>query len=101
MIIYNITTLVSWAVHDDWKDWMIKEHIPQMIATQLFTHHRMVRLLEVNEDDGPTYALQLYVSNLTNFNLYREKHLDEFERKQKHAFGNQAVSFASLMEVIN
>lgn len=101
MIIYNITTLVSWSIHNDWKEWMIKKHIPEIIATQLFTHHRMVKLLEVNEDEGPTYALQLYVNNLANFELYREKHLDEFEKKQKRAFGDHAVSFASLMEVIN
>lgn len=101
MIIYNITTLVSWPIHNDWKEWMINEQIPQIIGTQLFTHHRMVKLLEVNEDEGPTYALQLYISNLANFNLYREKHLEEFRKKEKLAWGELAISFASLMEVIN
>lgn len=101
MIIYNITTLVSWPIHEDWKEWMMNVHIPQLVSTQLFTHHRMVRLLEINEEEGPTYALQLYISNMANFNVYREKHLDEFRKKVQNEWGDHATSFASLMEVIN
>lgn len=101
MIIYNITTLVSWPIHDDWKAWMINEHLPQILATRLFTHYRMVKLLEVNEAEGPTYAIQLYLSGIGNFNVYREKHLDEFQKKEKLAWGDFATSFASLMEVVN
>ena len=101
MIIYNITTLVSWPVHEDWKEWMINEQLPQILSTQLFTHYRMVRLLEVNEDEGPTYAVQLYLNNIANFYLYREKHLEEFQKKEKLAWGDYTSSFASLMEVIN
>lgn len=101
MIIYNITTLVSWPIHNDWKEWMINEQIPAMLSTRLFTHYRMVKLMEVNEDEGPTYAVQLYLNNIANFNLYREKYLEEFRQKEQKAWGDYATSFASLMEVIN
>jgi len=43
----------------------------------------------------------LYSSNLANFNLYRDKHLEEFQKQEKLAWGDYATSFASLMEVIN
>lgn len=101
MIIYNITTLVSWPIHDEWKEWMINEYLPELMSTKLFSHHQFVRLLEVDEDEGPTYALQLYLKNAVDFKSYRDKHLDDFQEKEKNAWGDYATSFASLMEVIN
>jgi Domain of unknown function (DUF4286) len=101
MIIYNITTLVSWPIHDDWRNWMMDEYLPELLATKLFTHFQMVRLMEVNEDEGPTYAVQLYMNDTTDFNSYRDKHLEWFQQKEKAAWGDYATSFASLMQVIN
>lgn len=101
MIIYNITTLVSWPIHDEWREWMTAEFLPQMLSTKLFTHYQLVRLMEVNEEDGPTYAVQLYLKNATDFDLYREKYLRMFQQREKLLWGDDATSFASLMEVIN
>src|SRR5687768_4434202 len=101
MIIYNITTLVSWPIHDEWKEWLIKEYLPELMCTELFSHFQVVRLMEVTEDEGPTYAVQLYLKNVSDFILYRDKHLEDFQLKEKNAWGNYATSFASLMEVIN
>lgn len=101
MIIYNITTLVSWPIHEEWREWMANEFLPAVLSTQLFTHHQMVRLMEVNEEDGPTYAVQLYLKNASDFNSYREKYLRSFQEIEKLMWGDDATSFASLMEVIN
>ncbi|HUQ64612.1 MAG TPA: DUF4286 family protein [Flavitalea sp.] len=101
MIIYNITTLVSWPIHDDWKQWLMNEYIPALMSTKLFSNYQVVRLMEVNEDEGPTYALQLYLNNASDFNNFRASHLELFLKKEKSAWGDYATSFASLMEVIN
>jgi hypothetical protein len=101
MIIYNITTLVSWPVHEDWREWLFSEFLPELMETQLFSHFQVVRLMEVNEEEGPTYAVQLYLNNTANFNSYREKHLQRFQQKEKDAWGDYATSFGSIMEVIN
>jgi hypothetical protein len=101
MIIYNITTLVSWPVHEDWREWLFSEFLPELMETQLFSHFQVVRLMEVYEEEGPTYAVQLYLNSTANLNSYREKHLRRFQQKEKDAWGNYATSFASIMEVIN
>ena len=71
------------------------------MATELFSHFQVVRLMEVNEDEGPTYAVQLYLKNVSDFRTYRDKHLETFQQREKDAWGDYATSFASLMEVIN
>jgi hypothetical protein len=36
MFIYNVTTQVSWAIHEAWVQWMVKQHIPDVLATDCF-----------------------------------------------------------------
>ena len=79
----------------------MNEYIPELMATKLFTHFQVTRLMEVNQEEGPTYAVQMYLNNATDFNSYRQKHLAGFQLKEKNAWGDYATSFASLMEVIN
>ena len=38
MIIYNVTIKVDHSIADEWKIWLMEEHIPGMIATGCFTH---------------------------------------------------------------
>ena len=101
MIIYNITTLVSWPIHEAWKEWMMTDYLPALMATSVFTRYQLVRLMEVNDEEGPTYALQLYMTDSSQFELYRKDHLEYFQLKERKAWGDFATSFASLMEVIN
>jgi hypothetical protein len=101
MIIYNITTQVLWAIHDQWMNWFRNEYLPAILATGLFSHYQLTRLLEVNEDEGPTYAVQLYTGSLELFYNFREEYAEDFENIQRETWGNNVYSFPSLMEVIN
>lgn len=101
MIIYNITTKIAWHIHDEWKEWLFNAQLPEIMSTGLFEHYQFVRLLEVDDEDGPTYALQLYSASVENIDAYREKHLDEIERQEHTIWGNDIISFRSLMKVIN
>jgi hypothetical protein len=57
--------------------------------------------MEVSEQDGPTYAVQLFAKSEAEFNLYRDNHLHHFQQEERNAWGDDACSFASLMRVIN
>ncbi len=81
MIIYNITTKIAWHIHDEWKQWLMSEQLPGIMSTGLFERYQLVRLLEVDDEDGPTYALQLYSSSIENVEEYRDKHLDEIDQR--------------------
>jgi hypothetical protein len=101
MIIYNITSQVSWNIHDHWREWVINQEAPAFVATGVFSHYQFVRLLDVDDYDGPTYALQLYINENSSIDLFRRIHLDEFENNEKALWGDEVFSFTSLMEVIN
>ena len=57
MIIYNVTIKVDASIADAWLQWLLREHIPDMLHTGCFRSHRVVRLMEVDDSEGPTYAV--------------------------------------------
>ncbi|HLO81502.1 MAG TPA: DUF4286 family protein [Chitinophagaceae bacterium] len=100
MIIYNVTTQVNWKIHDAWLAWMKGEHIPEVLATGLFTHHRLLRLIDVEEAEGPTYAVQYFTSTREKYNLYIANDAKELREKTLQKWGDQIFAFRSLMEVV-
>jgi hypothetical protein len=60
MIVYNVTSKIDWSIHDAWVKWMLEEHIPEVVATGCFTGAQLLKLLEIEEEDGPTYTAQYF-----------------------------------------
>ena len=101
MLIYNVTTKVSHGINEDWLKWMKEEHIPKILATGMFTDHRMVRVLETDDSEGVTYAVQYFCDNWEQYAEYIKRFAPDLRQKAVDRWGNQIVSFRTLMEVIN
>ena len=101
MIIYNVTTKVNWEINDAWLEWMKKEHIPQMLDTGCFIDSSIHRLLEIEEDEGPTYAVQYRVPGNDEYHNYFQQHAAILRRHALEKWGNQIMSFRSVMEVLH
>lgn len=99
--IYNVTTKVSPQVHEQWLTWMQEEHIPKMIGTACFSRAVILRLKEVDETDGPTYAVQYYADNEQQYEQYLERFAKELRKDSHDKWSNQIVSFRTIMEVVN
>jgi hypothetical protein len=79
---------------------MKTEHIPEVLSTGLFTHHRLLRLIEVDETEGPTYAVQYFTSAREKYEQYMAEHAKELREKVLSKWGDQVFAFRSLMEVV-
>lgn len=100
MIIYNVTSQVNWSVHDEWLAWMKEVHIPEVLATGQFTHHRLLRLIEVDEAEGATYAVQYFTPAREKYDHYMAEYAKELREKVLKKWGDQVFAFRSLMEVV-
>jgi len=100
-LIYNITIQVNWGIHNEWLPWMQEVHIPEVMSTGMFTHHRILRLLEIDETDGPTYAIQYFAANREKYDYYIEHHAAALREKTLAMWSDQFHAFRSLMEVVN
>ncbi len=100
MIVYNVTSKVTWAIHDGWLQWMKEEHIPEVLATGCFTDARFFRLLETEEEEGPTYTVQYFAESKELQENYVQIHVNTLRQKAFEKWGNQFIAFRSLMEVV-
>ena len=101
MFIYNVTIKVSDSIHGPWLQWLKEVHVPEVLATNCFTNATIVRLLEIDDSEGPTYAVQYAAESKASYNLYIEKHAALLRKKSFDKWGNQFIAFRSLMEVVN
>ena len=101
MIVYNVTTNVTWAIHDEWLQWMQQEHIPGILETGCFFEYRILRLLEVDDEEGPTYAIQFYALARENYQHFIVQHEESFRQQSQQKWRNQIIAFRSLMEVLH
>ncbi|MBS1592236.1 MAG: DUF4286 family protein, partial [Bacteroidetes bacterium] len=68
MLIYNVTTHVHHTIHQQWLQWMQEKHIPNVMATECFSKHQFVRVLETDETEGVTYAIQYFAESKALYN---------------------------------
>ena len=100
MIIYNMTIKVEQQIADAWLQWLLDEHIPDVVATKCFTDYKVVRLLEVDDSEGPTYAIQYHAESKADYNRYIEQHATAMRKKSFEKWGNQFIAFNSVMQVV-
>ena len=100
-IVYNVTIKVSEAIVDAWLSWMKTEHISDLIGTGCFTGATMLRLLEVDDTEGPTYTVQYFANSKGLYNRYIEQYAEEMRKRAFEKWGNQFIGFRSVMLVVN
>jgi Domain of unknown function (DUF4286) len=101
MIVYNVTIKVASSVQINWLQWLKEEHIPGIIQTGCFTHAIILRLLEVDDTEGPTYAVQYFAESKGLYNNYIENYAASMRQKSFDKWGNQFIAFRSVMQVVN
>lgn len=101
MIIYNVTSNVALPIADQWLQWMKEIHIPEVLNTAMFTHFRILRLLDMDESEAITYAVQYFASSRENCQTYLDEFAPELREKAQKHWGEQVISFRTLMEAVD
>jgi hypothetical protein len=100
VIIYNVTTKVAWPVSEAWVQWMQDVHIPEILGTGCFTNHQFAKLLEVDEEDGPTYTVQYHATSIEQYQEDVKQYSQIFRQEVLKKWSDKIVAFRSLMEVV-
>ena len=99
MLIYNVTLNIQEEVHDQWLDWMKKEHIPAMLSTGKFTKALMTKVLVQEEMGGISYSLQ-YFTEKEKLEKYYEEDVKNL-REQSQPFEGKFVAFRTELEIVS
>ena len=99
-IIYNVTIRPELQIADDWLQWLLEEHIPEVLQTKCFFDYRVARLLDTDESEGPTYVIQYYAESKADYNRFIELHASDLRKKSFEKWGEQFIAFRTVMEVV-
>ena len=100
MFVYNITIKINREIETEWIQWQKLEHIPEVLASGLFTDHKFFHLLDQDESDGRTYVIQYFTSSIENYNHYIKIFAPQLREKAFAKWGDRFVAFRSIMESV-
>ena len=101
MIVYNVTVKIEFSIMEEWLKWLKSEHIPDIINTECFTKATIFRLLEVDETEGPTYAIQYFAESKSLYNSYIQNHAEEMRKKGTAKWGGKFIAFRSVLQIVD
>lgn len=100
MILYNVTINIDESAHEEWLVWMKETHIPEVLATGMFTENRICKV-EGESEGGVTYAIQYVAPDRSHY----ERYLDEFAPKLQQAhtarYNGRFAAFRTVLEIIH
>ena len=101
MYIYNVTIKVDWSIHEKWLTWMLEIETYRMTAGPYLTNHQLLRLNEIDEADGPTYAVQYHTSSLEMYKAYVDEQMAVDNAASYALWGQHCVFFTTIMKVVS
>ena len=101
MIIYNVTIKIEKSIQEEWVQWMLNEHMPELYETGLFEKYQLCKLLEQDETEGITYTAQYYCHSLTEYEFYIQEYAKKMRDKGIARFGHQFIAFRTVMETVS
>ena len=100
MFIYNVTTKVDHSIAGEWVEWMQQVHVPAVMSSGCFEKYQLVCLLEVDEEEGPTFAAQYYAPSKAIYDEYILNHAPQLREDAISRWGDKFISFRSLMKIM-
>ncbi len=101
MIIYNITTKVHHSIDEHWLRWQKTTAIPAVMTTGLFVMHRILHLLEQDDSEGKTYAVQYTANSVEQYRKFQQQYAAGMEQMAFEKWRDNIISFQSVLEIVN
>lgn len=99
MVLYNVTVGIDSDVEEEWKNWMIQEHIPEVMETGMFKYFAMYRIL-TDEQQGSSYSIQYHAETMDHVEKYLSDFAPGLVRKLMEKYKNKHVAFRTLLEQV-
>lgn len=100
MIIYNVTIKIDHSIHNDWLSWMREVHILDVLKTGLFTRYKLCKLLQEDERDGVTYAVQYYCNSMSDYFTYQNDYATKLQADHAQRYEGKYVAFRTLLRLV-
>jgi hypothetical protein len=100
-LIVNVTTRVTPEIESAWLKWLRDEHLPGILSTECFCDAVILKLMEADETSGPTFAVQFHANEEADFERYLQNFDELFLQQFRDKWGEQALSFRTILKVVH
>jgi len=101
MVLYNITINIDSEKEEEFIAWMNQVYFYGIMQTGLFYEKRFFRLLQEDNGEGINFSAQFLAENLEDLKFFQSRYGAIFRERIKEKFGNQFVSFQSVLESVD
>lgn len=100
MIVYNVTVNVDKDIHEEWLQWMLTKHIPDVMRTGCFLENKVMRLLTETSNDGYTYAIQYVCASMQDLERYQKEFASVLQAEHLERYKDKFVAFRTILQVV-
>jgi Domain of unknown function (DUF4286) len=100
MIIYNVTSNVDDSIHQQWLEWMMDKHVPDIMATGKFYKIKIVKVLGDEQHGGTTYSVQYSADSREKLDEYYRDHSPTLRAEMQKLFGDKILQFRTELEIV-
>ena len=100
-IFYNVTVIIDDSIIEEWKSWMIDNHIPAVMATGAFESYQLTKVITEGSEGGTTFAIQYLAPSREEYERYQIQHAPKLQEEHKARYNGKFGAFRTLMEVIS
>ena len=98
MLLYNETIGIDKDIELEWLAWMKEIYIPDMMATGVFTDHKIYKVLTHDDEGSVSYCIQYFTPTIEQFNHYLAAFAPTLAEKHHQQFKDRHVAFRTLLE---
>ena len=99
MIIYHVAITIDTAIESEWREWMNRSHVPDVVRTGCFTECRIYRVIDSNAPD-PSYVMQYHCRSLDDYSRYRENFAPALQKEHTDKFAGRFRGVRQILEEV-
>lgn len=99
MIIYSVRLHVQADIEEEWTRWLLDEHIPEMLETDLFSSGRLSRVIDEHAETK-TFVCHYICESLKDYETYIAEHSQAMRQKGIDKFGDKISASRELLEIL-
>lgn len=96
MIIYTVRIELDEAIEAQWYEWMVGQHIPDVLKTGYFVSAGLARVLEP-EPTRPTFRIEYRCRNAAAYRAYVADHAQRLQAEHSQRFTSRFTASRSLL----
>lgn len=100
MIYYNETYHIQDDILQEWLQWMVKTHLPEILRTGYFTQGRVLRIQSDQDMGGYSFAVQLVADSQAILDEYKAEHEARFHQLHLDKYADKALIFRTELQLV-